>query len=254
MTMADDEARWGGEVDGQYEDCDELGEVMDCDDGQDHIPGQAPEAEKQPSSMQIRLNSLFKKASAVSGLHSTADDDAPQLPCGGFQLGELKGPRYWTAFPSIDVWYKTAERHSDMKTKAATAKNICMLEVRVDGLTPARWKFPQVEPGLLPAKDRPKKGQVPTPTKHPDAVVAKAAREPWFACLRSAGLLSCAGVIESYVEALTTSTDETKNLEALQQAGVDSQAVAPFPTDPDASAYFSESKECTHVIYCPMWP
>ena len=120
----------------------------------------APDPEStREKRMQSRLNALFAKAVAVCGVPPTAAaSSGPGLATSGFQLAEKKGKKNWAALPAVDEWYKAAEKHATFREgkKAGDDLEVCLLDVKVEGLTPTSWVCPQVEPNLLAVKDRPK--------------------------------------------------------------------------------------------------
>ena len=227
----------------QDEDECEEDDVMDQED--------APDQPHQR--MQARLTSLFKKAVSVCGVPTTATASSnPLLPIDCFQLAEQKGTKDWDALPSVAGWYKAAEKHSIFKgagsKKAGEGMGVCLLDVKVEGLTPASWDCPHVEPALLAHKDRPRKGGFATLHKHPHSKCEEYARESWFACLRTVGMASCAGFITSYINALSSADNEERHYAALQAAGVDLDTATPLLGDPGVQAYVNELEECTHVL------
>ena len=74
---------------------------MEYDDGQ----SPEPNAERLLSSIQVRLNTLFAKASEVCGEPSTSEVPTPKLQTSVFQLGEFRGKRCWPPLPSLPYCY-----------------------------------------------------------------------------------------------------------------------------------------------------
>ena len=246
-VVTDEPARWSQHV--------ELPTVEEEDGGEEEDDMEQEDAPDQESSrerkMQSRLNALFAKAVAVCGVPAAATASSnPLLPTSGFQLEEKKGKKNWDALPAVEAWYKAAEKHSTFKggKKAGDGMGVCLLDVKVEGLTSASWDCPQLEPALLAYKDRPRKGYFPVPSKHPHGRCEEYAHESWFACLRTVGMASCAGFITSYIHALTSPDDEERHFAALQAAGVDLEAATPLLSDPGVQAYVSELEECTQVL------
>lgn len=91
----------------------------------------------------------------------------PLLPTSGFQLAEKKGKKNWDALPAVKAWYKAAEKHSTFKDgkKAGDDMEVCLLDVKVEGLTSASWSCPQVEPALLQRQAQ--EGLFPDPLQTP---------------------------------------------------------------------------------------
>ena len=129
------------------------------------------------------------------------------------------------AYPAAEKLYKKAEADSSLKAREAIRRdNVMLLQTEVSGLSFKERACPMPEKEMLANNASTRSLSRDPKPKHPTALgaaVDKDATNSWYASTRAANLLSCAGMITSYLRKLADSTGREAHFAAMEAANID---------------------------------
>ena len=156
------------------------------------------------------------------------------------------------AFPAAESFYKRAEADSSLRSREAMRKaNIVLLTAEVSGLSFKEWKCPIPEKEMLansPVTRGLCRDQKP---KHPTqlgAAVDKDATNAWYASQRAANLLSCAGMLTSYLRRLSDTKAEASHFVAMEAASIDSDVFNEVVHNSAGMAFLTEVEKIADAV------
>ena len=195
---------------------------------------------------------MFKRASDACG--EIAPPEANPDPVFGVYPRMLLKQKdvLLPAYPPIAHLYKLAEADPTLEgKKKATKERYAVLAAEVSGLCYKDWKIPVPEKEVLPvgsSSKRAGKDKGPKPNSILGQHIDKLATEGWYANMRCASLLSCAGMVTQYARRLSDTKGSDDHFKALGVAGIDSDDFADVVLSEAGMRYIEEMEQVTEVL------
>ena len=220
---------WGNGPDVIVEKVFEEGEVEEDREGRDDGGETAnpPPADSASEKVISIFKEVFQRAYS-SGCYKAQAVEQPSLPMGSLSTGKrATKSQFLPAYPPVDHWFKLGEKIPNLRPhEEVTKRGGTIIPVAVEGLNHEQWKVPLVEDSLKPEGWRGKKyGQYTSLPHFAHYTGDTMMRETWLSCLRSAGYLSCVGMINDYLKCMSDPVDQDLHGEALRAAKVDLESL-----------------------------
>ena len=156
------------------------------------------------------------------------------------------------AFPAAEQYFKRAEADSSLRPREAMKKDhVVLLSAEVSGLSFKEWKCPVPEKEML-ANSSVTRGLCRDPKpKHPTplgAAIDKDATNAWYANQRAANLLSCAGMLTSYLRRLSDTKADASHFTAMDAAGIDTDVFKDVILNTAGMAFVSEVEKIADAV------
>ena len=206
-----------------------------------------------PDSLPTVFKQVFARASKVVITSTPASAKATEPVFDDFpRMAARDRDQLLPAYPAAERFYRKAEADSSLKAREAVKKdNVVLLTAEVAGLCFKERNCPMPEKEML-ANSQVTRGLCRDPKpKHPTslgAAIDKDATNAWYASTRAANLLSCAGMLTSYLRKLSDSKGQASHFTAMEAANIDTQVFAEVTMNEAGMAFVSEVEQIADAL------